>query len=119
MKNKLRKDGFNETSSNVYNKKVENTSYTFDIRKKQFSKTIINQDSSFQENIILNIKNNNTTAYYDYKDNSGCRITQKGTYTNSDYKCNIEYNTANCKSRCDKMLEEIKNFNNEYNKVIK
>lgn len=116
IENKLIKEKYEKITDKIYNKTIENgdteITYTYNINNKEFSKTINSQN----ENINLLYTNNNIRINYSYSDKFGCRITQRGTYTEKDFNCSIIKKIGSCKSKCDVMFKQAKQFTKELKK---
>ncbi|MBR3210267.1 MAG: hypothetical protein IKF82_08425 [Bacilli bacterium] len=120
IKDRLKKIGYEEITESTYNKKDDKTSYNFNLKTKEFSKTINIKSESEIKTIIISTENKEKiNIYYKYQNNDLCKIIQKGTYENKKFNCDIKTKTGSCKAKCDEMYDEIKEFQNNYNDLIK
>lgn len=119
VKKNLIKLGYKEITSNTFNKKNKETSYNYNIKTKDFSKTINTKTQTESKNIVINTKGKSIAIYYTYMNVNLCKLSQKGTYENNDFKCTIRKKTNSCNVKCDEMYKEIKIFEKEYNELYK
>lgn len=118
IKNKLKKDQFEEITKKIYFKNVhidnKEIGYTYNLNENKFSKTIENNNYNIKEITSINEENNSISIIYSYYDDT-CTINQSGVYKNNNFKCSITNRTNKCKTKCDNMLQYI----NEFKKEIK
>ena len=108
---------------NIYKKTLKknniNTSFKFNIKTNQLTKSIHENSQFINKTIVLTNQKEAVELNYTSFDTNGCKIKQKATF-NKEFKCEINYiNKKECTSKCDEILKEIKQFKKEYNKITK